>query len=104
MDGGNGDDLLIGGRGNDNLTGGNGNDIILGGRGNDNIVGGNGDDLLVGGQGFDRVEGGRGQDTIGKDQYDTIVRSSVFHRLIDGQDKIIETKESDLRRYPSHIL
>jgi autotransporter-associated beta strand protein len=46
--GGNGDDILDGGPGDDRLLGGNGNDILLGGAGNDRLSGGNGDDLMYG--------------------------------------------------------
>ena len=52
VDGGDGDDVLIGGDGNDVLNGGAGDDVLLGGPGIDVIDGGDGDDIeiqLVGG-------------------------------------------------------
>jgi Ca2+-binding RTX toxin-like protein len=48
--GGDGDDVLIGGLGNDILTGGNGDDILIGGGGQDVLDGGPGDNVLL--QGF----------------------------------------------------
>lgn len=48
-----GNDLLIGGGGNDHLDGGDGFDILLGADGDDTLNGGPGFDLLFGGDGFD---------------------------------------------------
>jgi Ca2+-binding RTX toxin-like protein len=71
--GGGGDDVMIGGAGNDHFDGGKGNDILAGrggndwlsgGKGNDVLLGGKGNDLLVGGQGFDWLSGGKGNDFI----------------------------------------
>ncbi|MEO1093962.1 MAG: calcium-binding protein [Cyanobacteria bacterium J06638_28] len=45
-DGGNGDDILIGGAGNDILIGGDGADLLIGGAGNDILIGGDGSDLF----------------------------------------------------------
>ena len=46
-DGGDNDDVLIGGDGNDTLNGGPGDDVILGGLGNDTINGAPGDDVVI---------------------------------------------------------
>jgi Ca2+-binding RTX toxin-like protein len=56
--------LIHGGDGNDVLTGGAGNDLIFGGRGDDTIVGAAGDDFLVGGYGADRIVGSAGNDIL----------------------------------------
>ena len=45
--GGDGDDVLIGGAGNDTLTGGAGDDILIGGPGLDVLDGGTGDNILI---------------------------------------------------------
>jgi Ca2+-binding RTX toxin-like protein len=46
-DGGDGDDVLIGGAGNDTLEGGNGDDILIGGPGQDVLDGGPGNNILI---------------------------------------------------------
>src|SRR3712207_7621788 len=53
LDGGRGDDVLIGGGGNDRLSGRQGDDDLRGGIGNDLILGGGGNDRLDGGGGLD---------------------------------------------------
>lgn len=50
VDGGDGDDVIIGSAGDDFLFGGAGDDVIIGGGGNDVIDGGEGDDVEI--QGF----------------------------------------------------
>ncbi|HEV8314220.1 MAG TPA: calcium-binding protein [Burkholderiaceae bacterium] len=59
-----GNDHISGGSGNDWLSGGNGNDVLCGGRGNDVLNGGNGNDALYGGRGNDTLNGGRGSDYL----------------------------------------
>jgi Ca2+-binding RTX toxin-like protein len=62
--GGNGDDVIVTGGGNDRVQGGAGNDIIYTGDGHDVAQGGRGDDWVHGGAGNDSVSGGRGQDQL----------------------------------------
>ena len=66
--GGDGDDVLVGGRGADSIDGGDGRDILFGGTldtdAGDTIVGGAGDDLLIGNYGADWMYGGAGQDLL----------------------------------------
>ena len=66
LDGGEGNDLLIGSDGVDVLRGGGGNDTLLGNRGNDVAIGEEGNDLLIvnHGDGSDLLEGGEGLDTV----------------------------------------
>jgi Ca2+-binding RTX toxin-like protein len=45
--GGEGDDVLVGGEGNDTLSGGAGDDVLLGGLGIDVLDGGAGDNILI---------------------------------------------------------
>ena len=54
---------LLGGDGNDTLTGGSGNDVISGQDGNDTLFGHAGNDTLYGGDGNDFVDGDQGTDT-----------------------------------------
>ena len=66
LNGGNGDDALFGGNGNEKLLGGNGNDTIDGNKGNDVAFMGNGNDTFVWdpGDGSDTIEGQNGKDTL----------------------------------------
>lgn len=68
-----GDDVIMGGPGNDTLYGNGGNDRICGGAGNDTIRGNGGNDRLDGGvdndwiagdSGYDIIKGGGGLDTL----------------------------------------
>jgi uncharacterized delta-60 repeat protein len=56
--------FIDGGQGNDTLTGGSGDDVILGGGGIDTITGSAGNDFLVGGDGADRIVGSAGHDIL----------------------------------------
>lgn len=59
---GNGDDILIGGKGADKLYGDAGNDTLRGGDAADTLVGGYGNDILYGDAGNDILTGGVGLD------------------------------------------
>ena len=67
-----GDDKIYGGPGggDDDLQGGDGNDMLFGGRGDDKLTGGMGDDMLNGGKGADTFAGGPGDDMIYADLAD----------------------------------
>ena len=75
LNGGNGDDNIFGGTGNDTLNGDNNEDNLFGGAGNDNLdggsdlerdvlFGGSDDDLLVGRGGNDALRGNTGEDRL----------------------------------------
>ena len=66
IDGGAGNDTIIGSQGADLLLGGDGNDTVTGGRGNDMALLGNGNDTFIWnpGDGSDTVEGQAGTDTL----------------------------------------
>jgi len=66
IDGGNGDDTLIGGSGNEIFIGGRGDDVVDGNGGADTAFLGKGDDTFVWdpGDGSDVIEGGSGSDTM----------------------------------------
>ena len=55
---------LFGGDGNDRLSGGLGDDVLDGGEGNDRLYGNFGRDLLIGGGGRDRLYAGHGDDLL----------------------------------------
>jgi Ca2+-binding RTX toxin-like protein len=46
------------------LNGGNGDDVLIGGAGNDTLNGGDGDDVLIGGDGLDVLDGGAGNNLL----------------------------------------
>lgn len=60
LDGGEGNDLIVGGDEDNTVFGGSGDDILLGGGGNDLLDGGNGNDFIDGGNGNDVIHGGIG--------------------------------------------
>src|SRR5262249_62322647 len=55
---------VYGGDGNDRLRGGRGDDVLSGGDGDDDLNGGAGRDLLIGGRGQDRLHGGDDDDLL----------------------------------------
>ncbi|MGV3573127.1 MAG: M10 family metallopeptidase C-terminal domain-containing protein [Ramlibacter sp.] len=75
LDGGTGNDYLIGAIGNDLLDGGDDADYLSGDAGNDTLRGGLGDDNLSAGDGNDLLQGGGGADVLasgGADSRDTL--------------------------------
>lgn len=64
LKGGSGDDFIEGGYGQDEIHGGDGDDVLWGSGGSDKIYGGNGDDELWGHGGNDELHGGDGRDTL----------------------------------------
>ena len=64
LSGNDGDDILRGSDGNDSLDGGNGNDGLSGGADGDDITAGSGNDTAYGGSGVDILRGGIGDDTL----------------------------------------
>ena len=74
FEGGEGDDVVFGERGNDTLLGGPGNDQLFGGIGDDLLRGGAGNDRLAGGFGADSIDGEAGNDYVrGDSTIDTIL-------------------------------
>ena len=59
-----GNDIVSGGKGNDNLKGNAGDDLLKGGVGNDKLGGQAGDDSLRGGNGDDTLKGNAGDDML----------------------------------------
>ena len=86
--GGGGDDILIGGAANDALSGEDGNDLIDGGAGNDLIRGQRGQDALLGGAGNDIADGGLDDDRISGGTGNDVLKGSQGDDTIDGGDGI----------------
>lgn len=89
LDGGLGNDTLVGAAFNDSLYGGAGNDSLTGGAGNDSLFGGEGNDTLTGGAGNDTVYAGAGDDTV------TTTSGADWVYGGDGNDKLTGSKDSD---------
>jgi Ca2+-binding RTX toxin-like protein len=67
------------------LDGGTGNDILLGGAGNDNLTGGDNDDVLLGNGGADVLDGGTGDNIVIQDGINvTTGIVSVFGDALDN--------------------
>jgi Ca2+-binding RTX toxin-like protein len=86
IDGGNGDDTLIGGSGNEIFVGGRGDDVVDGNGGVDTAFLGKGDDTFIWdpGDGSDVVEGGTGSDTMvfnGSGGNEIMTASAAFGRV-----------------------
>jgi len=62
VNGGDGDDVLIGDAEDNSLVGGNGRNVLRGRGGDDDLIGGDGRDLAVGGAGADLFPGSGGND------------------------------------------
>ena len=94
INGGAGEDTIVGGVRNDDILGGggadrlvgrDGNDEIRGGTGADRLNGGAGQDLLLGGGGRDKIRGGAGSDTIkGNFGNDTLIGNGGADRILGG--------------------
>ncbi|MBI1313734.1 hypothetical protein GC176_20775, partial [bacterium] len=102
LNGGAGNDTVVGSRGGSLINGGNGDDTIIAGRssdringdaGNDNIDAGRGDDIVNGGAGDDLINGNRGADTIngdaGNDRIFGVTNADYPHDPV--QPQILET-------------
>lgn len=93
LDGGAGNDRLYGDTEADRLTGGDGNDLLDGGAGNDTLLGGAGVDSLIGGAGNDSLTGGLDADTLtGGLGTDQFIHAGF---AVDGTDWITDYKAAE---------
>jgi Ca2+-binding RTX toxin-like protein len=75
------------------VNGGAGNDVLIGGDGNDILLGGDGDDVLLGGPGVDILDGGAGDDIIiqglaGEDQVQGELYVRNFQAGAGSEDRL----------------
>ena len=92
LTGGGGQDWIYGGPGTDFIIGGPGADGLAGGPDADIIWGGNGNDVIFGGPGDDTIYGGTGEDILfGGPGRDTF----VFHSNQPGRDVIMDFEYGD---------
>ncbi|MCB1496901.1 MAG: autotransporter-associated beta strand repeat-containing protein, partial [Bauldia sp.] len=96
-----GDDTIKGGKASDTIHGDAGNDSLHGAGGKDHIYGGDGDDLIVGGKHRDTLKGDAGSDTLnggpgkdkltGGDDDDTFVFANPHQ-----PDKVTDFSDGDM--------
>jgi Ca2+-binding RTX toxin-like protein len=95
IDGTNGDDVIVGSDGDDNIDAGPGDDFVCGGPGDDSLDGGDGDDVVIGGTGDDGPSGGPGNDTVVGGAGDDDPEGGPGHDFIVGGDGDDWIKSSD---------
>ncbi|HKB01350.1 MAG TPA: hypothetical protein VKD90_03980, partial [Gemmataceae bacterium] len=90
---------LDGGDGNDRLMGAKGNDVLRGGAGDDQLNGAQGRDIVIGGAGADRILGGPGDDLMvaGTTTYDSTDASLFAIAQIWGGGGSIADRVDDIR-------
>jgi Ca2+-binding RTX toxin-like protein len=76
--------LLLGAAGNDTLRGGLSSDVLNGGVGNDSLDGGAGNDILDGGDGSDVLGGGDGNDTLTGGSGNDVIIGNAGDDFLDG--------------------
>ncbi len=86
VDGQGGNDTINGGDGRDSITGGDGNDSLIGGDGSDTITGDLGNDTINGGNHADSITGGDGADNIDAGQSNDTVSGDIGNDTITGGD------------------
>jgi Ca2+-binding RTX toxin-like protein len=113
IEGGNGDDRLVGGAGAVTIDGGNGNDTLFGGNGNEKLLGGNGNDSIDGNKGNDAAFLGNGNDTFiwdpgdgsdtieGENGNDTMVFNGA--NVVDTVDLVADGSHLKFFRQPANI-
>lgn len=86
LDGGDGDDALIGSAVADTLAGGTGDDRLHAGDGDDVATGNSGADMLQGNAGSDSLKGGQGTDTLLGGDGDDRMLGGANHDALSGGD------------------
>ncbi|MBY6121735.1 Hint domain-containing protein [Mameliella alba] len=86
VDGGAGNDSIVGTQADDVIDGGTDNDTLRGGDGADTITGGAGDDSLYGNEGGDSISGGAGSDSIYGETGDDYVSGGAGDDTVEGNE------------------
>ena len=96
-----GNDTLIGGKGDDTLWGDAGNDRLEGGEGNDFFFGGDGDDIITDEFGDDEIRSGAGDDVVTAGQGFNLIITDTGSDFIFGGvdvDDILAGQDNDFAR------
>lgn len=84
VEGGDGDDTITTGAGDDRIDGGAGNDTIASGAGRDDVFGNTGNDVITGGAGVNIIHGGDGDDAITAGSGTNFIEAGAGDDLIQG--------------------
>ncbi|MFM6774352.1 MAG: beta strand repeat-containing protein, partial [Microcystis panniformis] len=95
ISGGAGDDKLFGEEGNDVLNGGSNNDALYGGNGNDSVNGDAGDDVIYSDAGSDTINGGTGYDYYSADYSNRTTGLTMTYDPTTGNGTITIGSEVD---------
>jgi len=87
---------LVGGAGNDSVSGGAGSDNLAGNEGNDTLNGGEGDDTLQPGLGVDSVIGGNGNDFLSLDLSTQTANISINYTSFQNSPNIKEVESAGI--------
>ena len=87
LQGGAGNDSILGGLGNDMINGGAGNDTLAGGDDKDTLAGGAGNDSLTGGDDDDYLKGGANDDTLAGDGDDDMLDGGAGNDSLTGGEE-----------------
>jgi Ca2+-binding RTX toxin-like protein len=101
LDGGRGDDRLMGTANLDRLFGRRGDDVLRGGADFDTLRGGRGDDRLVGGAGGDHLHGESGADRLVSRENRSAGERVVLDRVDCGssrRDRAVADRRDDVKR------
>jgi Ca2+-binding RTX toxin-like protein len=102
LNGGLGDDVLLGEAGDDVFYAGAGNDLISGGEGTDSVSGEEGNDVIAGGADGDYLYGGTGDDVINGDAGNDVLVGEADHDTLlggAGNDRLVGGTGNDVYRF-----
>lgn len=79
----------------DTLNGGEGDDLLVGGGQSDELTGGTGNDSLIGASGSDFLDGGLGHDQLFGDHHESIIWEGIWNHL-GGSNPLMDGGDDEL--------